>query len=165
MTIIRSGLPLLLVLGVASVAMPQPAPRGGRTASGDADAIRAVGKTYAAAVDAGDLDRWVETFAEDAIVLPPDQPLVTGRAAIREWVKQSFFDPFKMQLSFSFADVVVAGDWAFTHGPYTLRLTPKDGRPAVEGKGKFVNVFRRRPNGWRYARVIWNSDSPPGGRP
>jgi len=163
MTISRSVLPLFVVLGVASAAMSQPAPRSGRAVSGDADAIRALGKTYAAAVTAGDLDRWVQTFAEDAIVLPPDQPLVTGRAAIRDWAKQSFFDPFKMQLGFSFAEVVVAGDWAFAHGPYTLGLTPKDGRPAVQGKGKFVNVFRRGPNGWRYARVMWNSDAPPGG--
>lgn len=149
-----------VALGWASSAMAQPATPSGRAASADADAIRAVGKAYESAVNAGDLDRYVQTFAEDALALPPDHPLVAGRAAIRDWAKRSFFDLYKMQLSFSFSDVTVSGDWASTHSPYTLLLTPKDGSPAVQAKGKFVNVFRRRQDGWKYARVIWNSDAP-----
>ncbi len=153
---------LFVVLGGAGSAMSQPASPSGKTASADADAIRALGKAYESACNAGDLDLWAQTFAEDAIALPPDQPLVAGRAGIRDWAKRAFFDPFKLQLSFSFAEVTVSGDWAFAHGPYTLQLTPKDGSPAVQAKGKFVNVFRRRPDGsWKYARLIFNSDTPP----
>jgi uncharacterized protein (TIGR02246 family) len=149
----------LVALAYAGSAMAQSTT--GKGAAADADAIRAVAKVYETATNAGDLDRWIQTFAEDAVLLPPDPPMMAGRAAIRDFAKQSYFDPFKLQLSFSFSDLTVSGDWAFAHGPYTLSLTPKDGSPAVQAKGKFVDVFRRRPDGWKFARVIFNSDAPP----
>jgi uncharacterized protein (TIGR02246 family) len=157
---VTSRIVLVVALGWACSAMAQSTVSAKATSS-DADAIRALGKVYEAACNAGDLDRWTETFTEDAIALPPDHPLVAGRAAIRNWAKRAFFDPYKIQLAFSLTEITVAGDWAFSHGPYTLLLTPKDGSPAVEAKGKFVDVFRRRPDGWRFARVIFNSDAPP----
>jgi uncharacterized protein (TIGR02246 family) len=150
----------VVALGWACSAMVQSTAPA-KANSADANAIRALGKAYEAACNAGDLDRWTETFTDDAIFFPPDHPLVAGRLAIRDWAKRAFFDPYKMQLTFSFTEVSVSGDWAFTHGPYTLLLTPKDGSPAVQAKGKFIDVFRRRSDGWRFARVIFNSDTPP----
>jgi uncharacterized protein (TIGR02246 family) len=153
---------VVVALAYAGSAIAQSAT--GKGAAADADAIRAVAKDYETTTNAGDLERWIQTFTEDAVLLPPDHPMMAGRPAIRDFAKRSYFDPFKMQLSFSFSDLTVSGDWAFAHGPYTLSLTPKDGGPAVQAKGKFVDVFRRSPNGWKFARIIFNSDAPPPAR-
>ncbi|MDA2931041.1 DUF4440 domain-containing protein [Acidobacteria bacterium AH-259-O06] len=127
----------------------------------DLEAINGLREEYIATANAGDVDGWLATLTDDAVFMPPNEPAVTGKEAIRSWVVKSFFDPFDIQLSLSHEEVEVAGDWAFVQGPFSYSLTPKAGGEVIEESGKFIDILKRQSDGsFKYARAIWNSDNP-----
>lgn len=131
--------------------------------STEADAIRQVVQEYLNAINSGDLTKWLGTLTEDVVFLPPDHHLVSGKNATGAWVKESFFDPFRMKLDVSVDEIEVLGDTAHAYGRFTLFLSPTGGGSDMEMVGKFINIFRRESDGaWRYARAMFNSDKPVG---
>lgn len=127
----------------------------------DIEAVRGVQNEYIRALNNDDVDAWVETMGDDAVYLPPNNPQLTGKEAIRSFMVTSFFEPFNVQCSISVQEVQILGDFAFTNGFFSLSLTPKDGGEVIEDKGKFIDIFKRQPDGsWKYYRVIFNSDMP-----
>ena len=132
--------------------------------STESDAIRQVVQEYLNAINSGDLNKWLGTLTDDVVFLPPDHPLASGKNAAGAWVKESFFDPFRMKLDVSLDEIEVLGDTAHAYGRFTLFLSPTGGGSDIEMVGKFINIFRRESDGaWRYARAMFNSDKPVGG--
>lgn len=130
---------------------------------GDIEAINSVQNEYVRAINSGDVDAWLGTMTDDTIWLPPNHPQVTGKEEIRSWVVTSFFEPFKIQLSASHQEVQIIGDLAIAYGFFSLSLTPKDGGEVIEDKGKYIDIYKRQPDGsWKYYRAIFNSDIPLG---
>ena len=129
------------------------------------EAVNALLEQWVAAINAGDLDGWSATLADDATVMPPNAPAVTGIESLRPWMVETFFDPFNVQLRGSFDKAESAGDWVIARGSYELSLTPKNGGQVIEDSGKFVNIFKRQPDdSFKYAMVMWNSNNPPPGQ-
>lgn len=109
---------------------------------------------------AGDLDAWLSTFTEDAIVMAPNLPAVTNKLAIRQWYAP-YFEQFHLHEEVDDREVEVAGDWAYIYAHWTWTLTPKNGGEAATDIGKSIWILRRQPDGsWRIARAIYNSDNP-----
>ena len=128
----------------------------------ETEAVNALLEQWVSAVNAGDLDAWSATLADDATVMPPNAPAVTGIESLLPWMVETFFDPFNVQLRGSFDKAESAGDWVIARGSYELSLTPKDGGQVIEDSGKFVNIFKRQPDdSFKYAMVMWNSNNPP----
>src|SRR5262245_56586412 len=115
--------------------------------SSESDAINRVAQAYGSALNSGDLDKWLNTLTDDVVFLPPDQPLISVKQAVRGWPKENFFPPFKMRLNFSFDEIEVLDTTAVTYGRFTLFLSPTGGGPDTEMVGKFVNIFRRESGG------------------
>jgi uncharacterized protein (TIGR02246 family) len=128
----------------------------------DAEAVNAVLKEYAAAINAHDLNRWLKVFTDDVVNMPPGQPVLKGKVALRAWAKETIFDAAsKMKLVPKGSEIQISGDWAFQPGSYVFDFTPKGGGATVSEVGKFINVFQRQPGGaWKYHRVAWNTDKP-----
>ncbi|HLZ46387.1 MAG TPA: nuclear transport factor 2 family protein [Gemmatimonadales bacterium] len=92
-------------------------------------------------------------FTDNATVLPPNQSIVQGRAAIRTWIKQS---PPLSHFIISAVDINGRGDLAYVRGTYqsVQETGPTD-------HGKFVEIRRREQNGrWLITTTIFNSDLP-----
>jgi len=66
------------------------------------EAAEALLDQWITAVNAGDLDAWSATLADDATVMPPNAPAVTGIESLLPWMVETFFDPFNVQLRGSF---------------------------------------------------------------
>lgn len=98
----------------------------------------------------GDASRLASLYAEDAVLLPPERPIVAGRAAIRQfWWKNT-----SSNLRFIIREVHVGGELAYlvaTYMPPGARILP----------GKCVILFRLEPAGWKIAAEIWNNDFAP----
>jgi len=121
----------------------------------DVSAIKATGKPYTTAIVKRDWDALIRLFDEDVVILPPDEPLVTG-GKIRSWLEKF---PVVKQLDFEFDHVEGQEPLAVAYGHFTMTVE-KNGAP-VAIRGKFVDTFRRDDHGkWRYAAMIWNSDQP-----
>ena len=132
------------------------------TQSGDARAgIDKTRNAYVSAWEAGDAGKIAELYTEDALVLYPDQPAVTGRSAIVGYFKE-FFDEFT-QTSFdlSSAEIEIAGPWAFDRGAYRWKGIPRSGGKPIEDSGKYLVILKRQASGeWQIARDMDNSDRP-----
>ncbi len=131
----------------------------------ETEAVNALLEQWVSAINAGDIDGWSATLADDATVMPPNEPAVTGKEALGPWMVGTFFDPFNVQLKGSFDEAEPTGDWVIARGSYDLSLTPKNGGQVIEDSGKFVNIFKRQPDdSFKYAIVMWNSNNPPPGQ-
>ncbi|MDA2934014.1 DUF4440 domain-containing protein [Acidobacteria bacterium AH-259-D05] len=129
--------------------------------SDERDAIDKLVQEYAETVSSGDLTSWTKVLAEDVVFQPQDLPQVIGKGAVEAWAKESWFDPFDMNLSFQSEEVEVLGSWAFGRGRFTLGLTPTGGGRSTQANGKFLTIFRREPDGsWKYARTSFSFDAP-----
>ena len=156
-----------IVLGVAlALAACQPAPKQEAAPAPPsqaeiAAAINQVRATYETAVNAGDAAAVAALFTNDAISMPPSEPVLMGKEAIQSNL-QSQLDQFKYEITITQDEAVGAGDWAYGRGTYALKATPKAGGKAVDITGKYLNIMQHQPDGsWKIARHIWNSDSPP----
>jgi len=88
--------------------------------------------------NSADADQLVQAFyTEDARLLPPNLPMVTGRSQISEAFRE-FFEAGMGELTINTHEIEIAssGDLAYGIGTFSL------GRP-VPGRGKFVEVYRR----------------------
>jgi ketosteroid isomerase-like protein len=104
----------------------------------------------------------MRTLANGFVFMPPDAPKVSGKNAFTGWAKETFFDPYKMNVQLKPQRVHIVGSQAFAPGSFTLSLTPKAGGATTTGVGKFIHGFKKQKNGsWKYAQVIFNYDKPP----
>jgi SnoaL-like protein len=73
-----------------------------REVSPDADkeAIRDMASAITAAEERGDFNGFISFHTDDVVILPPDQPIVTGKAAFTALL-QRFFDQFTLQETLS----------------------------------------------------------------
>ena len=112
--------------------------------------------------DVKDADKWASYYSEDASLLIPNAPLLSGRAQILAGIKPMTADPnFSLSFHAAKVDVAKSGELGYTQGPYTLTLTDPQTRKLVTDKGKYVTVYRKQADGnWKAVSDIVNSDLP-----
>jgi uncharacterized protein (TIGR02246 family) len=113
------------------------------------------------AVEAKDLDRYVSFYADDAVLLWPGAPMVTGRAAIREFMRVFLSMPdFSLSFETTQVEVSLTGDFAYTCGTNKVTLVGPSGRK-MKDRGKYLTVYRKQSDGtWKVAADMGNSDLP-----
>jgi len=127
----------------------------------DKAAIDTTRNAYASAWRAGNAADVAGLYADDALVLYPNEPPVVGKAAIQTYFDQFFGDFIQDEFELTSAEIEIAGSWAFDRGTYRWKGTPKAGGPAVEDHGKFLVILKRQSDGsWKVARDMDNSDRP-----
>ena len=135
----------------------------------DAD-VAALKDTEAAwAKDAAtkDVEKFVAHYSDDASVLIPEMPILTGKEAIRGGLKPMLSDPnFELTFAATKVDVAKSGDLGYTQGSYSMTTSnPKTKAPATE-KGKYLTVFRKQADGtWKAVEDTFMSDAPPPAEP
>lgn len=146
-----AGFMLLLVNGCGG------APRV--DAAREADTIRALGRAWLAADEARDVERAVSFYADDAVELASNTPVVVGKQAIRDWY-QSWLPDTNSSITFatSTVDVSAAGDVAYERGSYRFVTTTPAGRD--EDIGKYLTVWKKVAGEWKVAADMANSDRP-----
>jgi len=99
-------------------------------------------------------------YAEDAVVLAPGAPLMSGRAEIESgFVEMMTAAPFTaIDIVTDGVDVSASGDLAYGYGTFTSTNTV-DGQP-FEDTGKWTSIHENRDGQWVTVLDIWNSDGP-----
>ena len=116
-------------------------------------------KAWAQAAAAKDLEKTVSVWADDARVLPPGQPAVVGKEAIRRYVSEAFAVPgFSIQWETTDFVVSASGDMAYGVGTNQVTVNGPDGTPLTE-RGRGVTVWRKGPGGaWKCVIDTWNAE-------
>ena len=135
-------------------AAKRPAPKP----AGAADAIRRLDAAFMKAANAKNPGALVKAFyTRDAVLMPPNHPIVEGHADIQSFL-QGLIDSGFTGIKLETTSVAGVGDLAYGRGRYTLSMAPAGGAP-VQDVGKYIVVFRRPANGaWRAVADIFNSD-------
>ncbi len=149
----------LLLLSVSSACQTQTAQD---TLAADESALRTLDSEWSRAAGAKDVDKSVSYYADDAIVMPPNSPLATGKEPIRAVWKGMLGAPgFSGGWKSTKVDVARSGDLAYVSGSYELTENDASGKPVTD-KGKYLEVWKKQANGsWKCVADIFNSDLPP----
>ena len=132
-----------------------------RDVEADISAINDNIEQYTSSMNAGDLDRWISLWADDAIQLAPDAPAVIGKEQIRAKY-ESIFPLFIFNMSIANEDVKISGDLACSYGNYTVSMTPKAGGETIMIDGKYLSIEERQADGsWKIIRSCFNDNAPP----
>jgi ketosteroid isomerase-like protein len=99
-----------------------------------------------------DFANWASRFSEDAVFHAPNQPAITGRAAMQAWAEA--LPPIEA-IEFTNVRVRGSGDVAWGVSDYALTL---QGMPT--DRGKQLAVARRVNGAWQGVAVSFNSDLP-----
>jgi uncharacterized protein (TIGR02246 family) len=118
---------------------------------------------YAAAVDEGNMERWISLWAEDGIQMAPDVPPRVGKEQIQK-AMQHAFDLFSMSDMFiNTEEVHILGDRAYSHGTYVFEKTPREGGETTSYSGKFLDILEKQSDGsWKIAIDCHNYNEPSG---
>jgi ketosteroid isomerase-like protein len=107
-------------------------------------------------------DSLMALMADDVVLMPPNEAVLKGKAAVRGWYDQLVSQLRTSQLTLGDREVLIGGEWAAELAAFEWTLVPVAGGPAVTERGNYVQVWHREPDGrWLLARELWNSTSPP----
>jgi len=142
----------LVVLPVAIVCNFPPSVSG---AGADEKAVRDADEAWSKAALAKDLDKTVSYYADDAIVLPPNEAALTTKDGIRNLWKGFLDSLTSISWNTTRVEVSKTGDMAVTTGTY--ELTMKDG---TKDHGKYCEVWKKKAGTWKVATDMFSSDLP-----
>jgi ketosteroid isomerase-like protein len=149
----------LAVLGCTSTSQQSPAQPDMRAS--DEAAVRKADADWSAAAQPNKVDAWVAFYSDDAVVLPPNDAVATGKDSIRKEVGALLALPgLSVKWQTTRVEVARSGDIAYSYGAYDLTSNNSKGKPVAD-HGKYVEVWKKQSDGgWKCAVDTWNSDLP-----
>jgi uncharacterized protein (TIGR02246 family) len=146
---------LLAILGCKAT------PPSAATQAADEATVRQTDENWSKAAQSNQVDPWVAYYADDAVLLPPNEPKATGKDNIRKEISALLGLP-KVAVSWKPEKVEVSqsGDLAYTQGVYELSTTDAHGK-ATTDHGKTVEIWRKQADGsWKCIVDMWSSSLP-----
>lgn len=116
--------------------------------------IEANTRQFIEALNKGDAAAVASLYAMNARVLPPNSPMIQGRANIQSFWQGAITGGMKMN-SLDIVDLDVQGNTAIEVGRYTATMPG-----GVADTGKYVVVWKRQGRAWKLAVDTFNSDRP-----
>lgn len=121
------------------------------------EVVETLCESYAAAVNASDSDAYSKLFTQDAVRMPPGQPLEYGREQIRAG-EQADYDVARLEVRSTPGEALrVADDWiyaiAHVEGTATAHA---DGAESSFRATKTWLLQRQPARDWLIARQMWN---------
>ncbi len=127
----------------------------------DEAAIRKADSDWVEAARSKHVDAWLAFYADDAVVLPPNDKVANGRERARKSVGDLLSLP-GLSITWQPTNVAVArsGDIAYLTGAYSIAFKGANGERLTD-QGKLLEVWKKQRDGkWLCAADIWNSDLP-----
>lgn len=129
--------------------------------AGDAEsAIRKADAAFEAGARAGDANVLASAYTADAVLFPPNAPMMRGRDAILAFWSAFLGSASNVDLTLTTTDVQQSGDLAVETGQYRLHMTPKTAAAPIIDEGKFLLAWRKVDGQWKIVRDMFNSDLP-----
>ena len=109
-------------------------------------------------------DSLLALMADDVIIMPPNEPVLRGKPAVRAWYEQFVRQMRTRSLDITNRELFVAGDYATEVAEFVWTLVPIAGGAPIVDRGSYVQLWHRQSDGqWVFSREVWNSTSPAGG--
>jgi len=118
----------------------------------DAPAFTANGSSWMEAFNNHDAEGLAALYTQDAVLLPPNEPAVFGRDAIRA-THQELFATGDFKIDIEALETVIDGQLAYVAGRY--RMWTDDGD--LVDRGKYIEIWRAVNGEWLIHRDMYNS--------
>jgi uncharacterized protein (TIGR02246 family) len=153
---LRHGLIVLAIVACSGAPGPERWDHAALQAGVDSAANRLL-----TALRTNDPDSLMVLMADDVVLMPPNEAVLKGKAAVRAWYDQFLTQLRTSDLTITDREVLIGGEWATELAAFEWTLVSVAGRPAVIDRGSYVQVWHREPDGkWLFARELWNSTAP-----
>ena len=128
----------------------------------EAQELMELSREWSTLVGSGNVEATLDFWAEDAVMLPPDLPVLYGKAAIREYVTRAEKLPgYKIILEPESAHISKSGDMAYLIERNVVEFDAENGDNIVN-HGKVVTIWRKDSNGqWKNVVDMWIAAPPP----
>jgi len=150
---------VLFLLAFATACQTQAT---GDTRAADEAALRKLDDEWSkAAGSSRDVEKTVSYYSDDALVMPPNIPTLTGKEPIRALWKSMLGSPsFSGGWQATKVEVARSGDMAYVSGNYEFKETDAGGKPITD-KGKYLEIWKKQADGsWKCVADMFNSDLP-----
>ena len=126
----------------------------------EAALVKADSMWSALSAEGRDVDKVVSYWTDDAVVLPPGQPMVKGKEALRKFVEESFKIP-GFSISWKSSDIHFSpdGKLAYMYGENLTSMNDSTGNKiSIPGRG--YSIWRKEADGnWKCVVDIFNNSS------
>lgn len=94
-------------------------------------------------------------FTDDAIRIPANDSIVSGKAAILEGF-QEFYAQSKEASKVEVHEAYMCGDMIYARGKWTSRTTPLEGGEALDIGGNWISILKKQTDeSWKILWDIW----------
>ncbi len=147
-----------LALALFGAACGSQAPPDTRAA--DETTIRSLDADWSKAAGAQDVEGTVAFYADDASLLPPNAPILSGKAAIRSDWATLLVPGTSLSWHPEKVEVARSGDLAYSMGVYQITMKDPQGK-SISDHGKYLEVWKKQADGkWKAVADTYNSDVP-----
>jgi ketosteroid isomerase-like protein len=125
-------------------------------------AVEASGMRTAEAFNRGDITGFIQPYAPDVWVFPPNAQPFQGPAAALDYFSRGFSEGTR-SLELTTTGLERSGGLAYETGTYAASY-PTPGRAGAMSRdhGKYVHIWKRNPQGvWLIHLAAWSSNLPP----
>ena len=131
------------------------------TRAADEAALRKLDDEWSKAAGSRDVEKTVSYYSDDAIVMPPNIPTLTGKESIRSLWKSMIDSPtFSGGWKVTKVEVARSGDLAYVSGNYEFNEKDNSGKPLTD-KGKYLEIWKKQADGsWKCVADMFSSDLP-----
>jgi len=121
-------------------------------------------KRYSSWMAAGQADSIANIFTEQGREMPPNEPAVVGRAAIKMYETRNA-TTFSQKIAINGESYMASGPLGVERGSYIFEGKAKPGAPkglpaTVKDEGKYLVHWHNVNGQWLMADMIWNSNHP-----
>lgn len=149
---IRQWFPWMVLIGLATTA-------GCEHGAAPAEFPQGVADAWVGSFNGGDVAGLALMYSPDAKLMPPDEPVASGPAAIEAFWQG--FNAGEVRIEVSEVDSRKLGEYWFREGIYKAQFAD-EGEPRV---GKFIELWKSEGSNWMLYRQIWNRNAPPPAQP
>ena len=152
---------LALVLSLLSLSTACQTQATADTRAADEAALRKLDDEWSKAAGSRDVEKTISYYTDDAVVMPPNIPTLTGKESIRSLWKSMLDSPsFSGGWKATKVEVARSGDLAYVSGSYEFNEKDDSGKPITD-KGKFLEVWKKQGDGnWKCVADMFSSDLP-----
>ena len=131
------------------------------TRAADEAALRKLDDEWSKAAGSRDVEKTVSYYSDDAVVMPPNIPTLTGKEPIRSLWKSMIDSPsFSGGWKVTKVEVARSGDLAYVSGNYEFNEKDDSGKPLTD-KGKYLEIWKKQSDGgWKCVADMFSSDLP-----
>jgi ketosteroid isomerase-like protein len=146
-------LPLLLLL-LTAISEKGKAQKNNASQEEARAAIIASNNIYFSSFSKGDSSIFIDRYAADACIMPPNSPAVCGPGAAAKFFREAYYGFGLRDGKFTIIDIYGSGEYVTEYGLYESR----DAQGNLTDEGKYLVLWKKTERGWKMFRDSFSSN-------